>query len=78
MRTLDKEMVPRVCPAPRGRPTEGMDTVDTKSLAHEEQEHPTTEEHPCACYSGWVSLTFEDDHDEEREASYRCRRCNAG
>ena len=56
-----------------------MDTVDTKSLAHEEQEHPTTEERPCACYSDWVSLNFEDEHDEEREeASYRCRRCNVG
>jgi hypothetical protein len=34
-------------------------------------------EAPHACYSGWVFITFEDEHGEEREASYRCRRCGA-
>jgi hypothetical protein len=33
---------------------------------------------PCACLEGWVFITYEDEHGEEREASYRCRRCNAG
>jgi hypothetical protein len=32
----------------------------------------------CACLEGWVFITFEGEHGEEREASYRCRRCNAG
>jgi hypothetical protein len=33
---------------------------------------------PCACYDGWVFVGYEDEYGEEREASYRCRRCNAG
>ncbi len=33
---------------------------------------------PCACLEGWVFITYEDEYGEEREASYRCRRCNAG
>ena len=53
--------------------------------------HPSTEDHddtveahyaclerPCACLEGWVFITFEDEHGEVREASYRCWRCNAG
>jgi hypothetical protein len=51
--------------------------------------HPSTEEHddtvethyaclerPHACYSGWVFVGYIDDYGEEREASYRCRRCS--
>jgi len=43
--------------------------------------HPsTTEEHqderPYACLEGWVFITYEDEHGEEREASYPCRRCS--
>jgi hypothetical protein len=30
---------------------------------------------PCACLEGFVFITYEDEHGEEREASYRCRRC---
>jgi hypothetical protein len=50
--------------------------------------HPSTEDHddtveahyaslerPHACLEGWVFITFEDEYGEEREASYRCRRC---
>jgi hypothetical protein len=33
------------------------------------------DDHPCVCYSGWVFVGYEDEHGEEREASYRCRRC---
>ena len=33
---------------------------------------------PCACLEGWVFITFEDEDGQEKEASYRCRRCNAG
>jgi SWIM zinc finger len=29
----------------------------------------------CACYSGWVFVGFEDEHGEQRAASYRCGRC---
>jgi hypothetical protein len=46
--------------------------------------HPSTEEHdgvvgqderPHACLEGWVFISYEDEHGEEREASYRCRLC---
>ena len=30
----------------------------------------------CACISGWVYIGFEDEHGQERQASYRCRRCS--
>jgi hypothetical protein len=54
------------------------------------QAHPYTEDHedtveahyaclerPCACLEGWVFVGYVDEYDEEREASYRCRRCAA-
>ena len=52
--------------------------------------HPSTEKHddtvethysglkrlrPHACIAGWVFVGFVDEADEEREASYVCRRC---
>ncbi len=52
--------------------------------------HPSTENHddtieahypglerlcPHACIGGWVFVGYVDKHGEEREASYRCRRC---
>ena len=50
--------------------------------------HPSTEDHddtlqahysclerPCACLEGWVFVGYMDENGEEREASYRCRRC---
>ena len=52
--------------------------------------HPSTEAHddtveahysclerlrPHACIDGWVFVGYIDEHGEEREASYRCRRC---
>ena len=52
--------------------------------------HPSTEEHddtieahyaclerPCACLEGWVFVGYIDEHGEEREGSYHCRRCAA-
>jgi hypothetical protein len=36
----------------------------------------TQDERPCACYSGWVFVGYIDEHGEEREASYPCRRCS--
>jgi len=44
--------------------------------------HPSTEEHdrqderPHACIDGWVFVGYVDECGEEREASYRCRRCS--
>jgi hypothetical protein len=50
--------------------------------------HPSTEDHddtaeahyacperPCACLEGWVFVGYIEEYGEEREASYRCRRC---
>ena len=37
--------------------------------------HYSCLERPCACYSGWVFVGYIEEHGEEREASYRCRRC---
>jgi hypothetical protein len=43
--------------------------------------HPSTEDHdhqderPHACLEGWVFVGYIDEYGEEREASYRCRRC---
>jgi hypothetical protein len=34
-------------------------------------------ERPCACLEGWVFVGYIDEHSEEREASYACRRCAA-
>ena len=33
--------------------------------------------HPHACMGGWVFVGYVDEHGEERETSYRCRRCVA-
>ena len=30
---------------------------------------------PCACIDGWVFVGYIDEHGEEREAPYPCRRC---
>jgi hypothetical protein len=30
---------------------------------------------PHACMGGWVFVSYVDEQGEEREASYRCRRC---
>ena len=65
-----------------------MDSTES-SAAHA---HPSTEDHddtveahysslerlrPHACTDGWVFVGYIDEHGEEREASYRCRRCAA-
>ena len=33
---------------------------------------------PHACMEGWVFVGYVDEHGEEREASYACRRCADG
>jgi hypothetical protein len=50
-----------------------MDTAES-SAPHA---HPSTEDQdrPHACLEGWVFVGYIDEHDEERETSYRCRRC---
>jgi hypothetical protein len=37
--------------------------------------HYAALERPHACLEGWVFVGYTDEHGEEREASYRCRRC---
>jgi hypothetical protein len=63
-----------------------MDTAES-SAPHA---HPSTDDHdetveahysglerlrPHACMGGWVFVGYTDEDGEEREASYRCRRC---
>ena len=58
--------------------------MDTNRIPQPRHDDDTIEAHyaclerPCCCLGGWVFITFEDEHGEDREASYRCRRCNAG
>jgi hypothetical protein len=65
----------------------GGNTVDTKESSARHA-HPSTEDHddtleahyaclgrPCACIDGLVFVGYIDEYGEEREASYRCRRC---
>jgi hypothetical protein len=75
---------------PEPGPQKGLETVDTaeSSAAHA---HPSTGEQddtveahyaclerPCACIVGWVFVGYIYEDGEEREASYRCRRCADG
>ena len=56
--------------APRARlATEDHD--DTVEAHHSGLERPR----PHACMDGWVFVGYVDEHGEEREASYACRRC---
>jgi hypothetical protein len=51
----------------------------TEEPPHDHQDdleaHYACLERPCACLEGWVFVGYIDEHGEEREASYRCRRC---
>ena len=66
-----------------------MDTAES-SAPHA---HPSTEDYddtveahysglerlrPHACVGGWVFVGYVDEHGEEREAPYPCRRCADG
>jgi hypothetical protein len=41
----------------------------------EEPSRHGQDERPHACIDGWVFVSYLDDNDVERVASYRCRRC---
>ena len=56
--------------APAHPPTEDHDAVEAHYSGLERLEAPH------ACYEGWVFVGYVDEHGEEREASYRCRRCD--
>ena len=51
---------------------------DPASLDDTVEAHYACLERMCACLEGWVFVGYIDEDGEEREASYRCRRCNAG
>jgi hypothetical protein len=91
MRTSDKENGPAGGCTPRSPAHRKVGTlaVDTKESSAPHT-HPSTENHddtleahysglerlrPHACIGGWVFVGYVDDHGEEREASYPCRRC---
>jgi hypothetical protein len=80
----DKVMAPQVVAHPGAQPTRRslMDITESSASAHPSTEdHDTVEAHyaclerPCACLEGWVFVGYIDQHGEEMEASYRCRRC---
>ena len=59
-----------------------VNCYDKRSRVHpHDHEDDTVEAHyaslerPCACIEGWVFVGYIDEDGEEREASYRCRRC---
>jgi hypothetical protein len=70
---------PAVVTHPEARPTRRhlMDTTESSATpAHPSTEgHSHQDERPHACLEGWVFISYVDEHGEEREASYRCRRC---
>jgi hypothetical protein len=84
-------MAPAVLGHPGARPIRRslMDTTESNAS----HAHPSTEDHddtiethysglerlrPHACMDGWVFVGYIDEYGEEREASYRCRRCADG
>jgi hypothetical protein len=72
-----KEWPRRWCNTPEPGPQPLKEaTVDTNIVRGSLPEvTETQDERPCACYSGWVFVGYIDEHGEEREASYPCRRC---
>jgi hypothetical protein len=82
-------MAPQESPTPRDpaqRERTPMDAIES-SVSHA---YPSTDDHddtleahyaslerlrPHACIGGWVFVGYIDEYGEEREASYRCRRC---
>jgi hypothetical protein len=55
--------------APHAHPSTTEDHDDTVEA------HYACLERPCAYLEGWVFVGYIDEHGEEREASYACRRC---
>ena len=66
-----------------------MDTAESsapRALPPTEKHDETVEAHYSglerlrrhACIDGWVFVGYIDEHGEEREASYACRRCADG
>jgi len=58
-----------------------MDTTRVHARDHDDDTvdaHYACLERPCACLEGSVFVGYMDEEGEEREASYRCRRCNPG
>ena len=79
-------MAPQVLAHPGARTTRRHLMATEKSSAP--RAHPLIEDHddtveaqfsglerPCCCLEGWVFVGYIDEYGEEREASYRCRRC---
>ena len=81
----DKEVAPQVLehPGTRTKGANPMATQKSSAPAHPPTEdrddtveaHYSSLERPHACIGGWVFVGYIDEYGEEREASYRCRRC---
>jgi hypothetical protein len=76
----DKEVAPQVLTHPGARPTERMQTVDTKESSVFRPREASEDTHPHACTDGLVFLTymvFDEAVGEEVERieTIPCRRC---
>ena len=75
-------MAPREAHLPGTWPKGKEVPMDTNRVSQSHHDDDTVEAHyaslerPCACIDGWIFVGYIDEDGEEREASYRCRRCS--
>jgi hypothetical protein len=67
-------MAPQVVTHLGTRPTERGLTVDERSVAYGEERG---QDHPHACWDGYVYLGYTDEDGEEQIEKLPCRRCAA-
>jgi hypothetical protein len=69
----EKSSAPRAHPSTEDQDHRHHDPHDEHD--RRDRDRQDQDQRPCACVDGWVFVGYEDEHGEEREASYRCRRC---
>jgi hypothetical protein len=65
-------MAPAVVPHPGARPTVRGLTVDERSIEYGDVRE---QDHPHACWDGYVYLGYTDEAGEEQIEKLPCRRC---
>jgi hypothetical protein len=70
---LEKEMAPQVVTHLEARPTERGLTVDKASIDYGDARRE--QDHPHACWDGYVYLGYTDEDGEEQIEKLPCRRC---
>jgi hypothetical protein len=66
------QMAPQVVTHLGARPTERRLTVDERSVLYGEVRE---QDHPHACWDGYIYLGYTDEDGEERIEKLPCRRC---